>query len=140
MVKKVEMLSKLWIPIVAVSLLMLGVYLGINAPSYGEDELTVSVSGEQAIEKSLQLAKENIERIGVEGINSTKATFVLDCYPHGTILPFRNTSVVHLYYVWRVEIQYDKYYGRPDGGRWVVGYAVTIRADTAEILYHGERW
>ena len=136
------MLSKLWIPIVAVSLLMLGVYLGGNAPSYGQDELTVSVSREEALEKALQLAKKDMEWIGVEGINWTKATLVnvkLSMVSHQSVLGHDVYKLEQPYYVWSVEIQYDKHYVRPDGAYWVVGYAVIIRPDTGEILDHGEQ-
>ena len=88
------------------------------------DALTMdlNLTMEEAVNQTLELAKPNMEWIGVKGISEIR-----------TLLSNRTG-----YPTWHVDIFYDQLYVRPDGGRWIEGYQATIRADTGEALMHQE--
>ena len=93
----------------------------------------VKVTRNEALEKALEIVRHDMEWIGVTGINWTDIVGVLEneenTWPRSSVY----------YPCWCVEVRYDRLYVRPDGGRWIIGYVVCIRADTGEILYHHEQ-
>lgn len=98
--------------------------------NYHLGSFEVNVTPEEAVDKALEVAKPNMEWIGVEGISQIKTYFNFYEDEEGT------RGELGVYYPgWCVEIRYDNAYVFPEGN-FIDGYYAIIWADTGEVESH----
>lgn len=101
--------------------------------NYHLGSFEVNVTPEEAVDKALQVAKPNMEWIGVEGISQIKTYFNFYEDEEGT----RGEPGVY-YPGWCIEIHYENAYVFPEGN-FIDGYDAIIWADIGEVESHNVR-